>query len=55
MKIFHAIAATMVVCALACLPALAQMPDTSNQADMQMTAKSRQQLIDSLIQEVNQS
>ncbi len=55
MKIIQAIAATIVVSALACSPALAQMPDTSDQADMQITAASRQQLIDNLIKEVNRS
>lgn len=55
MKVLRAVAATIVVSALACLPALAQMAGSSNQADMQMTAASRQQLIDSLIKEVNNS
>jgi hypothetical protein len=52
MKVLRALATTIIVTALACLPALAQMPGSSNQADMQMTAASRQQLIDNLIKEV---
>jgi hypothetical protein len=55
MKVLKALATTIVVSALACSPAFAQMSDTSGQADMQMTAASRQQLIDSLIKEVNSS
>lgn len=55
MKVLPSIATTIVVSALACLPAFAQMPDASDQADMQMTATSRQQLIDNLIKEVNSS
>ena len=55
MNSFKAITATLVVAAVACVPALAQMPDTTDQADMQITAASRQQLIDNLIAEVNRS
>jgi hypothetical protein len=40
---------------MVCLPVFAQMPDTSDQADMPMTAASSQQLLDSLIKEVNNS
>jgi C-terminal processing protease CtpA/Prc len=53
MKVLQAIAAVVVVSTLACLPALAQMPDASDQADMQMTPTSRQQLVDKLIKEVD--
>lgn len=55
MKVLHTIATSIVVSALACLPAFAQMPPASDPADMQMTAASRQQLIDNLINEVNSS
>jgi hypothetical protein len=53
MKVLQAIAAAVIASALACLPAFAQMPGSSDQADMQMTAASRQQLIDQLIREVD--
>jgi hypothetical protein len=56
MKVIQAIAAaTIAVAVLACFPASAQMHGTSDQADMQMTAASRQQLIDSLVKEINNS
>jgi retinol-binding protein 3 len=55
MKVLRTIGSAIVVSALACAAAFAQMPDTTDQADMQMTAASRQQLIDSLIKEVNNS
>lgn len=55
MKILQAIATSILVSALAGSAAFAQLPDTTDQADMQMTAASRQQLIDSLIKEVNTS
>jgi hypothetical protein len=55
MKRLQAIAASIVASALACMSAFAQMPDASNQADMQMTPASRQQLIDSLVKEINNS
>ena len=53
MKVFRALATSVIVSILSCLPALAQVPGSSNQADMQMTAASRQQLIDNLIKEVD--
>jgi hypothetical protein len=53
MKVLQTIVAGIVVSVLACLPASAQMHGSPDQADMQMTAASRQQLIDSLIKEVN--
>lgn len=55
MKVLHAIAAGILASALACPPVLAQTPGAAGQADMQMTSASRQQLIDRLIQEVNES
>lgn len=55
MKVLQAIATSIAVSTLACLPAFAQMPGASGQADMQMTTTSRQQLIDKLIKEVNSS
>ena len=55
MKFFQAMAAAIFVSTLACAPALAQMPATSGQADMQLTEPIRQQLIDKLIEEVNRS
>jgi hypothetical protein len=55
MKVLRNIATSIVVFALACLPAFAQKPGTSDQADMQMTTTSRQQLIDNLIKEINSS
>ncbi len=48
MKALPALATTILVSALACLPALAQTPD------MQVTAAGRQQLVDSLSREVDQ-
>jgi len=53
MKVLQTIVAGIVVSLLACLPASAQMHGSPDQADVQMTAASRQQLIDSLIKEVN--
>lgn len=55
MKLSQAIAATIVVFTLGCAPVMAQMRGTSEQADMQITAATRQQLIGNLIQEVNSS
>jgi len=55
MKVLQAVSATIVVSALACSPTFAQLPDTADQADMQMTDASRKQLIDILIKEVNNS
>lgn len=55
MKFFQAMAAAIFVSTLAGAPALAQMPATSGQADMQLTEPIRQQLIDKLIEEVNRS
>jgi C-terminal processing protease CtpA/Prc len=55
MKILQTIATSIVVFALACVPASAQMTGSSGQAELQMTAASRQQLIEKLIQEVNNS
>jgi C-terminal processing protease CtpA/Prc len=49
------IAAAIAACALACSAAFAQAPDASDQADMQMTAASRQQLIEQLTREINNS
>jgi len=48
MKVLHTIAGPLVAAVLACVPAYAQ-------ADMQMTAASRQQLVEAVIQEVNDS
>jgi hypothetical protein len=53
MKVLQTIVAGIVVSVLACLPVSAQMHGSLDQADLQMTAASRQQLIDSLIKEVN--
>jgi hypothetical protein len=53
MKVLQALATTILASALAWLPACAQMPGASNEADMQMTPASRQQLIDNLIREVD--
>jgi len=47
--------ATLAVAALACLAAFRPMPGSADQADMQMTAAGRQQLIDVLIREINDS
>lgn len=55
MKIVRTIATSIVVFGLACSPGYAQMPGSSDQADMHMTAASRQQLIDNLIKKVNSS
>ena len=55
MRRFLAIATTLCISVMACRPVSAQMPGTSDQADMPMTAASRQQLLDSLIKEVNNS
>jgi hypothetical protein len=55
MNVLRTIATSIVVFGLACLPGYAQMPGSSDQADMQMTAPSRQQLIDNLIRKVNSS
>lgn len=55
MKVLRTIATSIVVFGLACSPGYAQMPDAADQADMQMTAASRQQLIDNLIKKVNSS
>ncbi len=55
MKLLHAVAGTLLVSAMAWLPASAQMPDTSGQPDMKMTATSRQQLIDQLAREIDNS
>jgi retinol-binding protein 3 len=53
MKIVKA-AALVILCALASLPALAQvMPGSADQADMQVSPAIRQQLIDHLITQVN--
>ena len=54
MKALHALASTILVSCLAGLPALAQHPGASTQADMQLTAAGRQQVIDSLSREVEQ-
>lgn len=48
MKLLHTIAGTLIAAVLACAPASAQ-------ADMRMTAASRQQLVEAVIQEVNDS
>lgn len=55
MKVLQAIATTIVISALTCSPAFGQMRGASDQADMLMTAASRQQLIDNLIKKVNSS
>ena len=55
MRRFLAIATTLCMSVMVCLPVFAHMPGTSDQADMPMTAASRQQLLDSLIKEVNNS
>jgi hypothetical protein len=53
MKLSQAIAATIVFLTLGSLPAIAQMRGTSEQADMQVTAATRQHLIANLIHKVN--
>lgn len=53
MKVSQAIAAAIVAFNLACSTAIAGTPDPSAQADIQMTAASRHQLIEKLIQAVN--
>ena len=55
MHVLKAIAASLVVCACASVPAFAQIADASGEADMQVTAATRQQLISNLIEEVNNS
>jgi hypothetical protein len=55
MKVINAVAAGLVVLALTTVPAFAQSTDAHNQPDMQMTVADRQQLIDRLINEVNDS
>ncbi len=55
MKVFQMLAKALVVSALAASPALAQMADTSDQADMQVTADTRQQLIANLSNQINES
>ena len=55
MKVIQAIAAGVVVSALAIAPALAQTSGAATQADMHLSAATSQQLIDSLIKEVNGS
>ena len=55
MRILQAIATGIIVSALALAPAAAQVLGSSRQADMQITAASREQLIESLIRVVNES
>jgi hypothetical protein len=55
MKILRSIGTAAIVAAIACSPAFAQSAGVSNQRDMQMNAASRQQLIDAVIKEVNNS
>lgn len=55
MKIFGAVASIILLSALACSSAVAQMPDTSGQADMPITSASRGQLIDNLIEAVGKN
>ncbi|HEX9174125.1 MAG TPA: S41 family peptidase [Telluria sp.] len=55
MKVLQVIATTIVISALTCFPAFGQMRGDSYQADMLMTAATRQQLINNLINEVNSS
>ena len=55
MKILRSIGTAAIVAAIACSPAFAQWAGVSNQRDMQMNAASRQQLIDAVIKEVNNS
>lgn len=55
MKVLQVIATTIVISALTCFPAFGQMRGDSDQADMLMTAATRQQLINNLIHEVNSS
>ncbi|MES2898172.1 MAG: S41 family peptidase [Pseudomonadota bacterium] len=55
MKVFKSLATVAVVSALAPSLALAQMPETSGQADMQVTPATRQQLITSLSNEIRNS
>jgi C-terminal processing protease CtpA/Prc len=55
MNILRAIGIAALVSALACAPLLAQSTGLSEQNGVQMTAASRQQLIDKLIKEVNSS
>lgn len=55
MKVLQALASAVVVSVLASSLAVAQMPGLSGQADMRMTAASRQHLIDNLIEEVERS
>ena len=45
----------IVMSALACFPTYAQMPGHPDQADMVLTAPARQQVVDKLIREVNDS
>lgn len=53
MRIKHTLA--IVLGALACIPAFAQMPGHADQADMVLTAPARQQVIDNLIREIHSS
>lgn len=53
MKVLRALAAALVAFNLACLPAAGGTPEPSAQSDIQMTAASRHQLIEQLIQAVN--
>jgi len=55
MKLLRAIGIATIISALACSQAFAQSAGVAEQSGMQMTAASRQQLIDKLIQEVNNS